>query len=208
MQIDKDSFMKIFQTSFWKKLNESLVPFTDNVDKTSFLNNLYDEITTFSYNPSNPREYIVINKHNNVSRYVPTFCRKDYCVYYLCIKLLENEIAVNRVEGTYGGWTLGNPIKLKEEEECIELEYVPFNTIDSFAWTQYWRSFQDVAKLYKNAGNFEFFIKIDIANFYDSINLSLLERKIRHVVPKVKQDVVTLLMHFLHNWKKNWKGII
>lgn len=207
MRIDRASFFKIFETKFWQKLNESLVPFTDKpIDKNAFLTDLYDEVTTFSYNPAHPREYIVFNKHNGISRYVPTFNRKDYCVYYLCIKLLENEIAVNRVEGTYGGWTLGNPIRLKEEQELLELDYVPFNTLNELSWVEEWRTFQGVAKRYKDLDDFKFFVNIDIANFYDSINLSLLERKIRHVVPKNKQEVVTLLMHFLHNWNKKLEG--
>jgi uncharacterized protein Usg len=207
MIIDKASFLKIFETKFWQKLNESLVPFTDKpVDKPIFLESLFEEVTTFSYNPSHPREYIVFDKHNGISRYVPTFNRKDYCVYYLCIKLLENEIAVNRVEGTYGGWTLGNPIRLKEEQELLELDYIPFNTLNELSWVQEWRTFQGVSKRYKDIDDFKFFTNIDIANFYDSINLSLLERKIRHIVPKNKQEVVTLLMHFLHNWNKKLEG--
>ncbi|MFN8355140.1 MAG: RNA-directed DNA polymerase [Spirosomataceae bacterium] len=207
MRIEKTSFLQIFETKFWQKLNESLVPFIDKpIDKGEFLANLYEEVTTFSYNPSHPREYILFNKHNGISRFVPTFDRKDYCVYYLCIKLLENEIAVNRVHGTYGGWTLGNPIRLKEEQELLELDYVPFNTLNDLSWVEKWRTFQGVAKRYKDLDNFKFFVNIDIANFYDSINLSLLERKIRHVVPKNKQEVVTLLMHFLHNWNKKLEG--
>lgn len=207
MIIDKASFLKIFDTRFWQKLNESLVPFTDKpVDKPIFLESLFEEVTTFSYNPSHPREYIVYNKHNGISRYVPTFNRKDYCVYYLCIKLLENEIAINRVDGTYGGWTLGNPIRLKEEQELLELDYIPFNTLNELSWVQEWRTFQGIAKRYKDIDDFKFFTNIDIANFYDSINLSLLERKIRHIIPKNKQEVVTLLMHFLHNWNKKLEG--
>jgi hypothetical protein len=207
MIIDKASFLKIFDTRFWQKLNESLVPFTDKpVDKPIFLESLFEEVTTFSYNPSHPREYIVFDKHNGISRYVPTFNRKDYCVYYLCIKLLENEIAINRVDGTYGGWTLGNPIRLKEEQELLELDYIPFNTLNELSWVQEWRTFQGIAKRYKDIDDFKFFTNIDIANFYDSINLSLLERKIRHIIPKNKQEVVTLLMHFLHNWNKKLEG--
>lgn len=207
MKIDRASFLKIYETKFWQKLNESLVPFDDKpIDKPTFLNYLYEELVSFSYNPSHPRDYIVANKHNGISRYVPTFNRKDYCVYYLCIKLLENEIAVNRVEGTYGGWTLGNPIRLKEEQELLELEYIPFNTLNPLAWVEEWRTFQSVARRYKDTGDYSYFINLDIANFFDSINLTLLERKIRHIIPKNKQEVVTLLMHFLHNWNKKLEG--
>ena len=206
MKIDRASFDKIFESKFWVKLKESIVPFDTTPEKTKFLDELYAGITEFTYNPKNPREYIVVNKHNGISRYIPTFSREDYCVFFLCIKLLENEIAVNRVDGTFGGWTLGNPIRLKEEQEILELEYVPYNTINELSWVKEWQTFQNIANTYKEVDTWSYFINLDIANFYDCINLTALERKIRHVVPKAKQDVVTLLFHFLQNWNKKLEG--
>ena len=207
MNIDKPSFLGLFASKFWTKLTESLVPFTDKpLDKEAFLEQLHKDVTDFTYTPSHPRDYIVFNKYNGIPRYVPTFTRKDYCVYFLCVKLLENEIAFNRVEGTFGGWTLGNPIRLKEEQEKIEFDYIPFNTLNDLSWAEEWRSFQNIAKTYKDHDDYKYFTNIDIANFYDTINLSILERKIRHCVTKSKQDVVTLLFHFLHNWNKKLEG--
>jgi len=207
MKIDKPSFFELFNTKFWTKLNESIVPFTDKpIYKNEFLDKLHSQVTDFTYTPSHPRHYIHINKHNGVTRFVPTFNRKDYCVYYLCIKLLEHEVAVNRVEGTFGGWTLGNQIRLKEEQEILELDYVPFNTINELSWTQEWRSFQGIARKYNDSGAYGYYINLDIANFYDTVNLAILERKIRHAVPKTKQEVVTLLFHFLQNWNKKIEG--
>lgn len=207
MKIDKPSFIELFNTRFWSKLNESIVPFTNKTaDKTVFLNELYHSVTDYSYSPSHPRHYILVNKHNGVARFVPTFNREDYCVYYLCIKLLENEIAINRIDGTFGGWTLGNPIRLKEEQEIIELDYIPFNTLNDLLWAEEWRSFQSISRKYKDTGEYGYFLNLDIANFYDTINLAILERKIRHIIPKSKQGVVTLLMHFLQNWNKRIEG--
>ncbi|MFT4031598.1 MAG: RNA-directed DNA polymerase [Siphonobacter sp.] len=206
MKIDRASFDKITTSKFWTKLKDSIVPFGSTPDKAKFLDDLYSGITEFTYNPKNPREYIVINKHNGISRYVPTFSREDYCVFFLCIKLLEKEIAINRVDGTFGGWTLGNPIRLKEEQEILELDYIPFNTINDLSWVSEWQSFQNIAKTYRDLNNCEYFINLDIANFYDCINLTILEKKIRHITPKSKQDVVTLLFHFLQNWNKKLEG--
>lgn len=206
MKIDRASFDKITASKFWTKLKDSIVPFPTTPSKSKFLDELYLGITEYTYNPKNPREYIVLNKHNGISRYVPTFSREDYSVYFLCIKLLENEIAINRVDGTFGGWTLGNPIRLKEEQEILELDYMPFNTINELSWVSEWQSFQSIAKNYRDLDDWECFINLDIANFYDCINLTILERKIRHVVPKSKQDVVTLLFHFLQNWNKKLEG--
>ena len=60
--------------------------------------------------------------------------------------------------------------------------------------------------MYRDVADWKCFLKLDIANFYDGINLSLLERKVRHVIPKSKQDVVTLLFHFLQNWNRRFEG--
>lgn len=206
MKIDRASFDKIVASKFWTKLKDSIVPFEKTPIKQEFLDKLYSGVTNFTYSPQNPRDYIVINKHNGISRYVPTFSREDYCIYFLCIKLLENEIAVNRVEGTFGGWTLGNPIRLKEEQEILELDYIPFNTINDLSWVNEWQSFQNIAKKYRDTSRWKYIINIDIANFYDCINLTILESKIRHATNKNKQDVVTLLFHFLKNWNKKLEG--
>lgn len=205
--IDKNSFIEVFETSFWRKLNRSIVPFNDGViEKKGFLGKLHEEIVNYSYTPSPPREYIVYNKHNNVPRYVPSFTRKDACVYYFCIKLLEEELAINRVAGTFGGWSLGNLIRLKEETEIIDITYVPMNATNPYAWANQWINFQNVVRLHAKDENFKYFLKLDIANFYDSIDLNILERKIRHAVDKTKQNIVTLLIHFLSNWNKKLEG--
>lgn len=203
MKISRSSFLKTFDTTFWNKLDESIIPLQDKpIDKNEFLNLLYTQVSNFTYTPSHARGNILVNKKNGVTRFIPTFNRKDYCIFYFCIKLLENEIAINKVQDTFGGWPLGSQIKLLNEQEFIELEYAPFNSINELAWAQEWRSFQNIAQKYSESSEYNFFINLDIANFYDTINLAILERKIRNSVPNNKQDIVTLLFHFLQNWDK------
>lgn len=43
-------------------------------------------------------------------------------------------------------------------------------------------------------------LKLDIANFYDNINLSLLEKKLLISVPSEKLEFINMLMYFLKNW--------
>lgn len=207
IMINKSSFLKVFHSTFWKRLNQSIVPFEDGtIIKKDFLENLYKEISDYSYTPSAPREYIVFNKHNGVPRYIPTFTRKDACVYFFCMKLLEKELAVNRVSGTFGGWSLGNAIREKEENEILEVTYVPINSVNPFAWVNQWINFQNVVKLNAENEIFNYYVKLDIANFYDTIDLRILESKIRHAVDKSKQDIVTLLIYFLSSWNKRFEG--
>ena len=57
--------------------------------------------------------------------------------------------------------------------------------------------FQDLNnKKYNNVAG------IDIANFYDNINLFLLEDKIKHAIKKEKSEIVSLLFYFLKYWDK------
>lgn len=177
--IDYESFKKIFPKSFVKKLKESIVPFNSPIKKEKILEELYTDITSFIYNPSLPREYIVSNKHNYVDRIVPTFNAKDYFLYYLCLKMLEDEIAENRVEGTYGGWRLGNKIKLKEEMEEYYLDVsAASNSFNPFLWMQNWQDFQKTVYQYSMVDDYKYIIKFDISNFYNTINLELLNRQI------------------------------
>lgn len=75
---------KFIQTvsGIWKYIfKKTYVPIIEP-KKDSFLKDLFVKIQSFSYSPSNPREYIVSNKHNLVSRIVPILAVADICVYY------------------------------------------------------------------------------------------------------------------------------
>ena len=201
----ENNLTKLFKRTFIKKLKESLIPF-ESIQKNRIIKELVEEIKEFTYHPSPPRDYIIFNKYNGVARIVPSFEAKDYFLYYTCVKFIEDEIAENRVEGTYGGWRLGNKISLMEQEEEEELiiENYVSNSFNPFLWSQNWTDFQKKAALY--AGDYEYMLFTDIANFYDSIDLNLLKRKIYLVTPKEKYQAVELLFYFLENWNKVFEG--
>lgn len=207
--MDFDSFRKIFPKSFVKKLKESVIPFEYNFNKKELLNQLYSSIKNFTYHPDCPRGYIIINKKNHVARITTAFTPKDYFLYYFCIKVLEEELARDRVEGTYGGWQLGNKIRLIEEEENGEFtipEYPGSNSFNPYKWTEEWQDFQKKAFQFSRNKEFKYAVQLDIANFYDNINLDLLTRKIHLVAPKTKVFYVDLLCHFLRNWNRKIEG--
>jgi hypothetical protein len=133
-----------------------------------------------------------------------------------CLRELDAEIAAQRVEGTYGGWSLGNALRQQEEDEHDaaapdEMVYlggdyvVPFS-VDPLAWQKHWGEFQRVAFREARRENLEYFIKFDIANFYDSVRLDLLERKLRAVVASDKGGVIDLLFVLLRNWNRQFEG--
>jgi hypothetical protein len=206
--LNETDFLKIFPSGFKDKLKESIIPFGKLVTKDIALE-LYLDLINFTYNPNPPRDYVVFNKHNYVSRIVTSFNAKDYFLTYFCCKILEDEIAKDRVPGTFGGWRLGNKIRTKEDNEDIffDLENsISFNSYNPYLWRQNWQQFQSKAYQYSISGKYKYFLKFDIANFYNDINLEILYKKLLASIPKDKVDYAELLFHFLRNWNKKFEG--
>jgi len=217
------TFFPLFNKNFWRTVTkETLVPYEEEElpkDKEQFLESLYEEIILAQYFPAHPREYLVFNKQNFVARIVPVFGYRDTAVYFFAVKTIEHHIAVNRTPGTYGGWRMGNPLRVQENNEFEkmlaavseeqEFEDVPSgaaNSFDRLAWIRHWKDFQQKAWVHGQREEFNIVVKFDIANFYDSINLNLLEKEIRLLVSQDEQFVVDLLFHFLHSWNRRFEG--
>jgi hypothetical protein len=202
-----DTFKNTFPSSFVGKLRESIIPPEEPISKPKIVSELYSELVQFKYHPSTPRDYIIQNKSNYVSRLIPTFYPRDYFLYYFCCKILEDEIAEGSVPGTYGGWRLGNKIRLREEFTELELlESAPNNSFNPFLWVEHWKDFQKKAFLINKSAEFNSVVKFDLANFYDNINISLLGKKLYGVCPSLKSVFIDLLIHFLNNWNKKFDG--
>ncbi len=218
--IEFDEFKKIFNRSFWKSFNSLPVPLIEEKERAALVESVYKSIKDKSYYPSTPAYYLIKNKGKGVARVVPVFTARDYCVYYYCIIRLESVIANNRVENTFGGWSLsGLNVREKEESELkskkIEYDHfedemaswfdvsTPSYSFNPFAWSKIYGDFN--AKLYasiKTDGH-KFYAEFDISNFYDSIRLDVLERRIRQQFNKEHEDDISLLFHFLQFWNRN-----
>ena len=225
-----ENFYKIFSTNntqFWKTIfKDTLCPIKEKVEKVSLLCNLYLSIINKTYYPDKPRDYIIFNKGEYVSRVVPIFAPRDVCVYFYCIKKLEDNIAVNRAPDTYGGWKLGGNIRAQEREEAqfykenirqyetpdgnsitldISEEYPMESSFNPAAWKAEWGEFTGQVYLHScKASEHNYVLEMDIANFYDAIRLDILENKIRGVCPPEKNDEVSLLFHFLKFWNRDY----
>jgi hypothetical protein len=208
----KEEFIKLVDNRFFKHLlKNSLIPFESTEKRNSFLGRVYDDLHSdlLNYKPKPPRKYVSVPKSKYVIRMVPTFELADYCIYYFCIKVLEDFIAENRVEGTYGGFRLGGKLRDKENQEfepAFEDSYNE-NSFNSFAWKQEYGEYQ--AKVYENAlkmgSEYQFAVHFDIANFYDCIRLDLLEKKIRaRIENKSYNDEIHLLFRFLKYWNSQF----
>lgn len=199
-----DDFKKYFGSSksgkFWKIVTtKSLIPLEDIPDKETLLEEIFSEIESSKYAPSKPRGYISIDKGSCVTRLLPVFNLKDICVYFYATKKLEKDIAGNRVQNTYGGWSLGGEIRKNEEEEVKYIaknmrEYeMPDGTVigldeslmypieASFnprAWSENWINFTGTLYTHSRADKYNFVAELDIANFYDNISIEILEDKL------------------------------
>lgn len=206
--MDETNFLDLISSSLWKHIfKKTYVPLDPITDRKSFLKSLFEEIKSNAYNPGMPREYVISNKHNLVSRIVPVLSVKDICVYYYCVKSLEKYLAVNRIEGTFGGFSMGGTQRNMENQEFTSMSEITTSvspySFNPLAWVNAWKDFQKKAYIYGNG--YTCFIKFDVANFYDSINLSLLEKKVRASCDSNCADTIDLLFYFLANWNKRFE---
>ena len=204
----KEEFIKLVDNRFFKHLRtNSLIPFEEKGKRTEYLCFVYDNLLSniINYKPNPPRKYISFPKSRYVIRMVPTFELDDYCIYYFCLKVLEEYIAENRVTGTFGGFRLGGKLRNMENQEfepAFEDSYNE-NSFNAFAWKQEYGEYQ--AKLYETAlkmgEDYQFALLFDISNFYDCIRLKPLEKKIKNRVGNNScNDEIHLLFRFLKYW--------
>lgn len=203
-KVSKNSFLNIFTRSVYAKIvKESLVD-RGNVSYKDFknaLNELYEKILVSNYNPKTPIAYVFLHKTQYVSRIIPILTLEDECFYYFICKILEDDIAINRVRNTFGGWRLGNEIKQKELDDIIEIEYSN-GSYAPWLWSENWKEFVRISRMFSESGKFKYAFKLDIANFYDSINLNKLQLMLYQNVQKERQWAIPYLFHFLKFWNK------
>ena len=197
----EQDFSNCFSNRLYEKIvKESTTRLNRKINKQEYkqiIKELYYELSNYEYSVGNIEEKLFVYKSNNVARIIPVLTVKDELLYYFVCKMLEDEIAINRTENTYGGWILGNKIRLEEDSE-IDYVYKSYNPL---LWNKNWKDFQNI--LYnsvKDLSNDSIILKLDIANFYDNINLNLLEKKLLASVPTEKLEYINILIYFLRNW--------
>jgi hypothetical protein len=223
MKMSKKEFKKYFNKYFWKAFRGNALFYRkedlNEEYREKILDELYEEILNRKYYPSIPKINLYQEKNIGIARCIPVFEIKDYCLYYFCIKQIEDKIAFNRTENTYGGWSLGGKFRKAEDEEIEHLS-IEHNSLEDIianeleisistysfnpkAWS---KAYGDLnSKLYSTivSNDYKFCIEIDIANFYDSINLDLLELWIREIGDKENSEQISILFHFLRYWNRN-----
>lgn len=206
--IKAQDFAKTIDKSFWDHITKEttyldVVKWKD-IEKDTFLMDLANAINSFSHSFQSP-EYIFFSKDKGILRRVKCYNISDTCIYYYCLKTIQTDIVnkIKSVSNIYGGFRLSPDLKLTKED-LANLPYDPL--YENFARNNYryeWSDYQNLAQALSNA-NYNYYIHIDIAHFYDDINFDILEKHVRDV--STKGEVIDLLFYFLRNSDKRDLG--
>lgn len=223
MSLDESSFLEIatgrygreLLTRYRKKLGHFAsvgdTPLPKHDQLRAYSQELFQRVVSGNFYSGSPQDYIVLNKHHGVPRILPVFSFADALVYYFCVFSIQDELAEGTVEGTFGGRRSSNALRRKEKlstapEQDDSITYVPYANVNRLAWSKHWREFQAEAYAVSQDGHNSFVVKYDIANFYDSINLNHLERRLRHRCGRGQEQHIDLLMSFLSSWNRRIEG--
>ena len=207
-----EDFNRWFNRSFWKAFRNRTIPIQvpkTKKEKEAKVRTVFEAIKSARYAPSIPEAEIVMNKGYGVARTIPVFCIDDYIVYYLCIKELEDIVAGNRTDNTFGGWSLGGKLRKKEYVD-VEFDTGFSNARYSFdprAWQQAFGEFNSLLFAQLETGAFSHVLQFDLSNFYDCVRLDILERWIREDAPAEKGWIIALLFYFLNQWNRRNTGL-
>lgn len=192
---------QIVDKKFWSIINDLRVHATKKI-RAPFLEELQIKLKQFEYFPGLPLTVKETDKGHGVARQIPIFNLADYSVYYYCVRKLEYVIAKNRIDSTYGGWSMGGKIRQREVSEEPSGEYSLTYSYNPAAWARYYgdynaRVYAKLKGLIAERKQNYLVYELDIANFYDNIQHPLLENKIRRDADYAESGVLDLLMYFL-----------
>lgn len=209
--VNKTDFLRWFNRGFWKAFSRSTFPIEipkTPADKAALVESVYDDIASARYAPGIPESELVMNKGHGVARTVPVFSIRDYCVYYFCIKELEDVLCGNRTPNTFGGWTLGGQLRVRENYE-IESDATAYGrySFNPQGWTHAFGEFNALLFAQLDPGHYSYVLQLDLSNFYDCVRLDILERWIREHSPPEKGWVIALLFYLLNHWNRRNTGL-
>ena len=209
--MNKPDFLRWFNHSFWKAFTRNTFPIEipkTPADKTTFLESVYNDIASARYAPGIPEAELVMNKGHGVARTIPVFSLRYYCVYYFCIKELEEVLCGNRTPNTFGGWSLGGQLRVQENDE-IESDATAYGrySFNPQAWTHAFGEFNALLFAQLDPGHYAHVLQLDLSNFYDCVRLDILERWIREHSQPEKGWVIALLFYLLNHWNRRNTGL-
>ena len=182
-----NDFKREIDDVFWMNITSKIkykdvVNFND-INKDDFLDELINNLELSNYSVSTPI-YYYFPKSKGILRRVKIYRLKDICVYYYCVKKLENKLVnkIKEISTAFGGFKFSKDNKSlnnKVLENFDEGEYESIISRENYK--QEWKDYTKMAsEAYKKG--FKKYIHIDISHFYDDINLDILEGEVRNII--------------------------
>lgn len=214
----QEDFSKEIDLNFWNSITKKvwykdIINYKD-FDRREVLSTIKEQINAHEYNFSTPIYYFVPKK-KGVLRKVKIYDIKDICIYYYCVKKIQDKLTkkIKENENVFGGFRFSSDNKsitaekvqqqndALNELELYDYEYETF--LSEYQYRKEWSDYQNMAR--EAHEQYDYYIHIDIAHFYDDVNLDILEKEIRHTVDD-QTPIIDLLFYFLRTSEKRDLG--
>lgn len=219
-----EDFTKAIDEVFWEAITKNRI-FKDPVDfkdldKTMIVDKIATQLKNNTYSPGIPIQFYD-PKNNGVLRGKKLFEIDDMCVYYFCVVALQDPLIekIKLTPNVFGGFRINSNLKVPKDsikgddeadtflgsDDPSDLYNEP--EISKIGYKKEWSDYQNLSRNLYNRG-FDWYIHLDIAHFYDDIDLSILESQLRIYSDKSKSSIIDILMHLLEASSKSDYGFI
>ena len=201
----------------YKELFDGPLPVVSSTDRSrlrKIVDRLDGDLQTRNYMPSVIHGYFGVEKSYGVTRFLPILTGEDLLVYYHLCRTVADGVLLTR-PGIFGGWrsvpksqSIEEIRKFLQEEGLAELSAGSYMraSLGSSVWWQEFRKFTTlIDDLTKSTEFGNYVIQTDISNFYDSIEVPILTRRLRRE-STVEEDVIEALEAFLGSWNRRTLG--
>lgn len=200
-------------------VHNSLLGFQVSDDFETVIDDIHKKVNTGHYHPMRPVGVYSIPKHNLVPRFIPVLTATDNLLYHYLVKEIEESLLATKPKSvkTFGAYRVLTTAK-KKDNDRRKYDFIDIDDISvgkytvSYSWFPSWGEFNETVKNYFDRNKKKtVFVKTDIANFYDNIDLRLLENKVRSCLDDSKLSVVNILFKLLQgvnsfSYKYNYQG--
>lgn len=203
MVIDVDDFIRQVDKAFWKHISKKAV-FRDvisyeDIDRENYLRALGNRINSFEH--AFGKSYFLYHpKKLGILRRVKVFGLADTCIYYYCVKSIQDELStqIKANPNVFGGFRFTPDLKIKNGDlDGIAVDPKYESGFAPKRYREEYKGYLGVAAKIAEC-KFQQTVHIDVAHFYDDVNLDILEDEVRSAV-QGKKPIVDLLFCFLRN---------
>ncbi|AVN61104.1 RNA-dependent RNA polymerase family protein [Mesoplasma florum] len=195
LQTTYSDILKNQITNYWKEKYNSFEDFKEKIDET------IANINKNSYYPNNNIIISYISKNELNYREVFDIDPVDEIIfYYLVNEVMSSSFnEINRVPNTFGGYYKKGNIFAKLENKDIE----KVDLEDPYHWFYHWKEFEKVIISKYRKNKFQYIARFDFSNFYDSIIIEKLIKRLREKANNKVIEQIDLIEFYLKNWKNS-----